>query len=116
MPFYKWEELESELVTPKYSPAKGPSVKGDSVFMGHFFYPAGGVAKAHSHPNEQIVSIIKGKVRVRIGDEERILGPGEIYVVPANIEHETETLEDREVIVCKNIVPKWSIKEAEWED
>ncbi|MBF0278879.1 MAG: cupin domain-containing protein [SAR324 cluster bacterium] len=116
MPFFKWKELESELVTPRYSPARGPAVQGEKMMMGRFSYPAGGVAKAHSHPNEQIVSMLKGKARVRIGDEERILGPGEVYFIPANVEHETETLEDREVIVCKNIVPKWSIKEAKWDD
>ena len=37
-------------------------------------------------------------------------------MIPADTEHETETLEEREVIVCKNVVPKWSIKNAEWQE
>jgi quercetin dioxygenase-like cupin family protein len=57
-----------------------------------------------------------GRARVRIGDEEKIMRPGDIYMIPADTEHEAETLEDREVIVCKNIVPKWSIKDAEWQE
>lgn len=116
MSFFKWEELEAELITPKYSPARGPFVQGEKVMMGCFFYPAGGKVKPHAHPNEQIVSMVSGKARVRIGDEERIVGPGDVYMIPANTEHETETLEDRNVIVCKNVVPKWSIKEAQWEE
>lgn len=116
MSFFKWEELEAELITPKYSPARGPFVQGERVMMGCFFYPAGGKVKPHAHPNEQIVSMVSGKARVRIGDEERIVGAGDVYMIPANTEHETETLEDRNVIVCKNVVPKWSIKEAQWEE
>ena len=116
MPFFRWEELEADLITPKYSPARGPFVQGEKIMMGCFFYPAGGDVKPHSHPNEQIVSMVTGKAKIRIGDEERIVGPGDVYMIPANTEHVSETLEDREVIVCKNVVPKWSIKEAKWEE
>ena len=116
MPFFRWDELETELITPKYSPARGPFVQGEKIMMGRFSYPAGGKAKAHAHPNEQIVWVMKGRARVRIGEEEKVVGPGDIYMIPADTEHETETLEEREVIVCKNVVPKWSIKNAEWQE
>ena len=115
MPFYKWKELEADLITPKYSPARGPFVQGEKILMGMFFYPAGGKPKPHMHPNEQIVSIIKGTGKMRIGDEEREVGPGDVVLIPANTEHEGEVYEDQEVIVCKNVVPKWSLKEGDWE-
>jgi quercetin dioxygenase-like cupin family protein len=115
MPFFKWKELEAELITPKYSPARGPFVQGEVILMGMFSYPAGGKAEPHTHPNEQIVSIIKGKGWMRIGDEEREVGPGDVVLIPANTEHGGEVYEDQEVIVCKNVVPNWSLKEGDWE-
>ena len=56
------------------------------------------------------------QLTVRIGDDEKLVGPGDVYMIPADTEHETETFEEREVIVCKNVVSKRSIKNAEWQD
>ena len=84
--------------------------------MGRFYYPKGPGAKRHAHPNEQMVFIMKGKARTSIGDEEKVVGPGEVYHIPANTEHGGgEILEDLEVIVCKDVVPGWSLKNAQWE-
>ncbi len=75
MPFFKWKDLEADLITPKYSPAHGPFVQGERILMGIFKYPAGGRPKPHKHPNEQIVSIIRGRGWMRIGDEEQMWVP-----------------------------------------
>lgn len=36
-------------------------------------------------------------------------------LIPANIEHALEILEDLEIINCKDIVPGWSVYHAKWE-
>ena len=114
--FYRWDELETDMITPSYSPARGQKVSGEKILMGRFFFPAGKGAKRHSHPNEQIVFVVKGKARVCIGDEEKVVGPGDVYVMPAKTEHGGgEILEDLEVIVCKDVVPGWSLKKGGWE-
>ena len=59
MPLHKWKELKVDLITPKYSPARGRFVQGERILMGMFLYPAGGKAKPHTHSNEQIVSVIR---------------------------------------------------------
>lgn len=59
---------------------------------------AGSVGRAHSHPNEQTGYVIKGKLRLRIGNENYELGPGDAYVIPGNVEHEALALEDTVVI------------------
>lgn len=56
--------------------------------------PKGAVAPAHAHLHEQMSLVLSGYVRFRIGNEERIMGPGEILHIPSNTEHEAETLED----------------------
>ncbi len=46
----------------------------------------------HSHPHEQIVHILAGRVRFVVGDEETIAGPGELIVVPPGVEHWAQTI------------------------
>lgn len=115
MPFYRWNQLEADLITPKYSPARGPHVQGEKIWVGLITYPPGGKPKPHTHPNEQIVSIIRGTGRMQIGDEEREVGPGDVVLIPAGTEHWGEVYEEQEVIICKNVVPSWSIKGGDWE-
>jgi len=50
--------------------------------------------KPHSHTSSQISYMLKGKLRMRIGDEESVLSPGEIGYVPPNIEHSIESLDE----------------------
>jgi quercetin dioxygenase-like cupin family protein len=115
MPFYKWNEIEADVITPSYSFGKGPSIKGEKIEVAFISYPAGSVAKPHAHPNEQFQIVIKGKARYRVGEEEKVLGPGEVVLIPTNTEHEVKILEDLEVINAKDVVPGWSVKHARWE-
>ena len=40
----------------------------------------------HSHANEQIVWMLKGKMEFRLGDEQRVCGPGDVVVIPGGSE------------------------------
>lgn len=115
MPFFKWTEMEKKFITPDYSSARGPNIKGEKIEVGLFFYPGGTQAKPHAHPNEQIMVVLKGKAKLRIGTEEKVIGPGEAALMPPNIEHELQVLEDLELINCKSIVEGWSVYNAKWE-
>jgi quercetin dioxygenase-like cupin family protein len=41
----------------------------------------------HHHPQEQISVILSGEVTMTIGGETRLLKPGDMYLVPADVEH-----------------------------
>jgi len=56
--------------------------------------PKGATAPAHSHPHEQMTLVISGRVRFRVGDEWRELGPMEIVHIPGGVEHEAVMGED----------------------
>jgi quercetin dioxygenase-like cupin family protein len=47
----------------------------------------------HSHPNEHSGYIISGRTRVVTRDASYELGPGDSYVVPADVEHSIEVIE-----------------------
>lgn len=47
----------------------------------------------HSHPHTQSSVILSGKFEVQIGDQVKILGPGDAYLVDPNVPHEAFCLE-----------------------
>ena len=59
---------------------------------------AGVHVEAHRHANEQIVWMLKGRMAFRLGEETRICLPGDIVVIPAEVEHEGWFHDDTEVI------------------
>ena len=105
MPFYKWSEMERSVISPQYSTAEGPTIKGGKIEVGRYRYAAGTGAKRHKHPEEQVINVLSGKMRIRVGGEERILWAGDAVLIPPNTEHEAWTVESEvEIISCKNIV------------
>jgi quercetin dioxygenase-like cupin family protein len=55
--------------------------------------------KPHTHPNEQWNYIVKGTLRVKVGDApEQLCGPGTLLYFPANIVHYTIATEDEDVV------------------
>ena len=60
---------------------------GDQVMVVQFRIGAGAEVPAHTHPHEQVGHVVSGRMRFRIGDEERELGPGDGYSVPGGVTH-----------------------------
>jgi uncharacterized RmlC-like cupin family protein len=55
---------------------------------------AGVHVEPHSHANEQIVWMLKGRMEFRLGSEQRVCGPGDVVVIPGGAEHEAWFRED----------------------
>ena len=47
----------------------------------------------HSHPHEQLGIVIEGQIEFIIADQEKVLGPGEVYVIPGGVEHQARTFD-----------------------
>lgn len=94
MPFFKLDEISTSLIAPGYSTAHGPTITGKELEMGYYTEPKGTGAKPHHHPSEQIILVLSGRLRMRIGSETREIGPGEVALVPGDREHEQQALED----------------------
>ncbi len=113
--FFKWDQMDADFITPKYSPAHGPNIRGGHLEVGLFSYPAGGEGKRHSHPNEQIQVPLKGRSDMVIGGERVSVEPGWVMLIPANTEHEGSIVKAYVTVNCKNIVEGWSVHNAQWE-
>ena len=48
----------------------------------------------HQHPNEQITNVLAGRLRFVLEDEEQIVGAGATVLIPPDVPHEVEALED----------------------
>jgi quercetin dioxygenase-like cupin family protein len=61
---------------------------------------AGVHVEPHSHTNEQIVWMLKGKMELRLGSEQRVCGQGDVVVIPGG----TVEMSDYEVKSVEPIV------------
>lgn len=60
---------------------------GEHLMIVQFTIQPGAEVPAHTHPHEQVGHIVSGRMRFRIGDEEREIGPGDGYAVPGGVVH-----------------------------
>src|SRR5262250_2754136 len=73
-------------------------LSGDQGMIVWWSIGSGVHVEPHSHANEQIVWMLKGKMDFRLGGEQRVCGPGDVVVIPGGAEHEGWFREDSEVI------------------
>ena len=94
MPFFKLDEMPTSVISPGHSTAHGPTITGKELELGYYTEPKGTGAKPHHHPSEQIILVVSGRLRIRVGDEVRELGPNEVAQILGDQEHEQQALED----------------------
>lgn len=95
MQSHTWWSLASERVSEEISRRM---VTGEHGMIVRWEFRKGGLAARHSHPHEQIVMMVSGRLRLAVGDDEEVLGPDDIVVIPPHTPHEAEALEDTVVI------------------
>ncbi len=103
MPFYSWSDMVKDTEPNETLPA-GMTRRG--VRLGNMMFglhesgkSVGGAdqndgPKSHAHESEQITYVFEGRIRMRVGDEEKELGPGEFAYIPSNVEHGGKALTD----------------------
>jgi quercetin dioxygenase-like cupin family protein len=72
-------------------------VTSERMMLAHVYLDKGCIVPQHSHENEQISYILEGALRFWIGEdgeEEVIVRAGEVLVIPSNVKHKAEALED----------------------
>lgn len=85
------EERINDKITRKFVSGQQGMIVWWSIKAGAHFAP-------HSHPHEQIVWVLKGKMEFRMGQERRVMVAGDLAVIPGGVEHEGSYPEDTEVV------------------
>jgi quercetin dioxygenase-like cupin family protein len=90
MPFIRSEELpKMEL----FSGALSGVIAGERLMLSFLVLEHGGVVPDHSHPHEQAGLMLEGRLKFKVGEEERIMEPGDAFMVPSNVVHGGEVVE-----------------------
>jgi quercetin dioxygenase-like cupin family protein len=91
---YRWEEMPKE---PLSDMLDRRLITGERMMLAHVYLKKGCIVPKHSHENEQITYILEGALHFWIGEdgtEEVIVRAGEVLVIPSNVPHKAEALED----------------------
>ena len=70
---------------------------GASTMVAHVYLEKGAIVPEHSHHNEQLAYILKGKLRFWVGDDPSQVfdvAEGEVLRLPSNVPHKAEALEE----------------------
>src|ERR1041384_5049826 len=92
--FHRWDDMPKERVTDSIARRL---VVGERMMLAHVYLAKGSVVPRHSHENEQLTYILEGALRFWIGEDESqelVVRAGEVLVIPSNVPHKAEALED----------------------
>jgi quercetin dioxygenase-like cupin family protein len=90
-----WEKIPAEPLNPLLT---RQFVTGSEAMIARIHLKKGCVVPRHTHANEQIAFILSGAMRFSIGEEgsaeDVILRTGDVLIIPSNVPHSAEALED----------------------
>ena len=92
--FYRWDSMKKERVSDML---ERRLITGDRMMLAHVYLKKGCIVPKHSHENEQLTYILEGALKFRIGEdgaEQIIVSAGEVLLIPSNIPHMAEALEE----------------------
>ena len=91
---YRWSDLPEE----RLSPVLGRKlITANRMMLAHVYLKKGCIVPKHNHDNEQLTYILEGALRFWIGEDgaqEIVVRAGEVLVIPSNVPHKAEALED----------------------
>lgn len=102
-PVTAWEDIPVEAVSDPqlttHSGTRRQTWVGDGVVLTRVVVAANSRGKPHSHPSEQVSMILRGGVRVHMGECVQVAMAGAIVHIPGNQVHMFEILgEETEIL------------------
>jgi quercetin dioxygenase-like cupin family protein len=89
------KELTGELLVK-------PLMAGEQMTLLEIHYTPGVGAPVHIHQHESLAYVVRGKVRMTVGSEVYILGPGDVCRHPQGVPHGVEGIEESVVVEIKS--------------
>ena len=92
--FFRWDSMKKERVSDML---ERRLITGDRMMLAHVYLKKGCIVPRHSHENEQLTYILEGALKFWIGDdgaEEITVSAGEVLLIPSNVPHKAEALEE----------------------
>ena len=80
-------DIENQAVI---EPAPGVRLRtphGEKIMLSLVEIDDAAEVPTHEHPHEQAGILISGHMQLTIGDEQKLLSPGDMYIIPGNTPH-----------------------------
>jgi len=103
--FHHWDSLEAEDHGLPESLCRIKLLTGEKLQLIWAIFQPGGQYERHSHPHEQFSFMIRGRMRLYVGDQQKIVEPGDIWYAPPNVVHGGDLLGDEPVIFVDVFTP-----------
>lgn len=95
---FRWDDMIPEELSPTISRRL---VSGRKVMAAIVDLAKGAFVPAHRHENEQITYVLEGALRFTLEDGSTVdVRAGEVLLIPADVEHAAEALEDTVDLDC----------------
>ena len=104
--YHQWEDFPEREISylqgrPEASKLLVRIMSSERMMVTHLNARQGAFVPLHHHEAEQIMLVLKGRIEAIMGkgkESSKIMGPGGIWVVPANCPHSVNYIEDTEGI------------------
>lgn len=87
----RWKEADREQMNPH---VVRQALHGQNITLARLELKKGAVVPEHHHVNEQIATVLEGRIVFYMEGQRQEVGAGESIVVPPNVPHKVEVLED----------------------
>ena len=88
----EFNELHKMIPREMLKGVKVRFIHSDSMTVAYWEIDAGSSIPEHSHPHEQIMTVLEGQVAFSLGGETQKLGEGSVVVIQPNIPHGGEAI------------------------
>ncbi len=98
---HRWDSVQTKEVTPGIV---RQFVSSARVTVARFSLAGGTAVPTHAHENEQVSCVVRGALKFRFPDREVMVRSGEVIVIPPNLPHGVDVVEESEAIDVFNPV------------
>ncbi len=91
---HRWDDMPKERVTDLL---ERRLVTGERMMLAHVYLKKGCIVPLHHHENEQLTYVLDGALKFWLGEDQQettVVRAGEVLVIPPNVPHKAEALED----------------------
>lgn len=96
MSVVKAEDVQS--FTPETGMIRQVLAHSDNLMLVRHYFKNGWIGAKHSHPHEQLVYVVRGKIHIEAEGKAFDVSAGESFVMEGNVEHQAWALEESEVL------------------
>jgi len=67
---------------------------GEKIMMSFVYFEPDSLVPEHSHPHEQMGTVMEGKFELIVDGNSKIVEKGDVYLVPSNVKHSAKSLDE----------------------